>query len=174
MPGTPTLGEIYMFAGNFAPRNYAFCDGQLLSIAQNSALFSILGTTFGGNGTTNFALPNLKGRVPIHAGSGSGLSTYVLGETSGVENVTLTSSQIPSHNHSLACQTAGGAQTSPSGNFPATDGTGNALSYATAANGTMAATAVGTSGGSQAHTNVQPILAVNFTIALTGIFPSRN
>ena len=173
MPGTPTLGEIYMFAGNFAPNGYALCNGQLLPISQNAALSSILGTTYGGNGVSNFALPNLQGRVPIHAGTGAG-STFVLGEAAGVENVTLTSSQIPSHNHSLACQTAGGDQASPSGHLLATDGTGNALSYATTANATLAAGAVGTAGGSQPHTNVQPFLAINFTIALVGIFPSRN
>ena len=174
MPDQPLLGEIYMFGGNFAPRGFFLCNGQLLPISQYTALFSILGTTYGGNGTTNFALPNLQGRVPIHAGTGSGLSTYILGQTGGAESVTLTSSQIPSHNHSLACQTAGGTQASPGSNFPATDGTGNALSYATTANATMAATAVGTSGGSQAHSNIQPYLTLNFYIATQGIFPSRN
>ncbi len=173
MPDEPLLGEIYMFGGTFAPRGFFLCNGQLLPISQYTALFSILGTTYGGNGTTNFALPNLQGRVPIHAGTGPG-STYVLGEAAGSENVTLISSQIPSHNHTLACQTAGGAQASPSGNFPATDGTGNALSYATTTNATMAAAAVGTTGGNLSHSNLQPYLTLNFYIAYEGVFPSRN
>ena len=174
MAQTPFIGEISMVGFNFPPVGWAFCNGQLLSISQNTALFSLLGTTYGGNGTTNFALPDFRSRVPIHLGQGSGLSNYQLGESGGSESVTLTSNQIPSHNHSVACQSAGGNQSSPGLHFPASDGTGNALPYSTTADSTMAPTAVGTTGGGQSHTNVQPFLTCNFIIALTGVFPSRN
>src|SRR5437899_12703586 len=114
---TPFIGEIVMFAGNFAPRGWAFCNGQILSIAQNTALFSILGTTYGGNGQTTFALPDLRGRVPMHPGQGPGLTNHTLGEVAGSETTTLLSSNMPQHTHALNCNSAAGTQPSPSSGF---------------------------------------------------------
>ena len=166
------LGEIRMFAGNFAPAGWALCNGQLLSLSANTALFSILGTTYGGNGTSTFALPNLQGRVAIHAGTG--FSTYVLGQQGGTENVTLITNQIPVHNHGVNCNTSGGTQASPASGYPAVESTGTSLDYAAASNGTMNPAMIGNAGGGQPHTNIQPYLTVNFIIALQGIFPARN
>lgn len=169
------IGQISLFAGNFPPRNWAFCDGQLLPIAQNTALFSILGTTYGGNGQTNFALPDLRGRVPMHPGSGPGLSTHTLGEVSGAENITLISSQMPAHSHLVNGVASGGNQSSPAGNLPAIESTGTSLDYSNAAtNATMNAGMIGTAGGNQPHSNLQPYTCVNFIICLSGIYPSRN
>ncbi|PYT00799.1 MAG: phage tail protein [Acidobacteria bacterium] len=173
----PFLGEIVMFAGNFAPRGWAFCQGQLLSIAQNTALFSILGTTYGGNGQTTFALPDFRGRVPMGTGQGPGLSPRTLGEESGTETVTLLSTQMPAHTHTASAQlhasTLAADDTLPAGNFPADGG-----SYRTTTDTTMNANAVtvtnGISGGSQPFSIVQPYLVINFIIAIEGIFPSRN
>jgi len=173
----PFIGEIIMFGGTFAPKGWALCNGQLLSIAQNSALFSILGTTYGGNGQTTFALPDLRGRVPVHPGTGPGLSTYVAGEASGTENVTLIINEMPAHNHQLLANSGNGGSPSPSNNFPAivTDLGGEQLNaYSPTANGTMAPGAVTPTGGSQPHNNMQPFLCVNFIIATSGVFPSRN
>jgi len=173
----PFIGEIKMFAGNFAPRGYAFCNGQLLSIAQNTALFSLLGTTYGGNGQTTFALPDLRGRVPLHAGQGPGLSSYALGQQSGVESVSLLQTQIPAHTHSVNASSAGPspALASPTGNVLAAAARGAPPIFSPAApNTTMRADMIAPTGGSQPHTNIQPILAINFIIALQGIFPSRN
>jgi microcystin-dependent protein len=173
----PFLGEIRMFGGNFAPTGWALCNGQLLPIQQNTALFSILGTTFGGNGTTNFALPNLQGRVPVHMGQGSGLSNYILGETAGVESVTLQVTQMPAHTHALNASTTPGSSASPQNGVPASgvDSQGGSVSgYVPSPNTTMAANAVGMAGSSIPHENRQPLLCVNFIIALQGIFPSRN
>jgi microcystin-dependent protein len=168
------LGEIRMFAGNFAISGWALCNGQLLSISQNQALFAILGTTYGGDGVNNFALPDLQGRVPIHMGQGAGLSPYVLGEETGVETVTLTASQMPVHTHLVQCNTGGGNQASPSGGLPAVESTGTSLDYSTVAgNATMNPAMNQNAGGDQPHTNIQPVLCVNFLIALEGIFPSR-
>lgn len=173
----PFIGEIIMFAGNFAPRGWAFCQGQLLSIAQNTALFSILGTTYGGNGQTTFGLPDFRGRVPVGQGTGPGLSSYVLGELSGVENTTILSSQMPPHTHvatvSLKASTAAANDTLPTNNYLAD---GNA--YQTATDTTMNPGAVTVSnsiaGGGQPISILQPFLCINFIIALEGIFPSRN
>ena len=174
----PFLGEIIMFGGTFAPRGWAFCNGQLLPIAQNSALFSILGTTYGGDGRTTFALPDLRGRVPINSGgnsTGPGVSTYTLGERGGAEDVTLSTSQIPSHTHQARCQSGDGNAASPVGNVCADDlGVSSATYSSAGANADMAAAAIANTGGNQAHNNIQPFLAVNFIIALTGVFPSRN
>lgn len=166
----PFIGQIMMFGGNFAPRGWALCNGQLLSIAQNTALFSILGTTFGGNGQTTFGLPNLQGRVPLHPGDGPGLSPRVLGEMGGEEAVTLLQTQLPPHSHT-ASATGGDATTSkPDGAVPASGG-----AYAAASDGsTMSPSFIGGGGSSQPHDNMQPYQAVNFIIALEGIFPSRN
>ena len=190
----PFLGEIIMFGGTFAPRGWAFCNGQLLAISSNSALFAILGTTYGGDGRTTFGLPNLQGRVAMHPGTGPGLTTRRLGQTGGVENVTLTTQEIPSHTHTPTVNTtgavtakavnAGGNQISPSGNTWADSGS-NDRDYhtgtpdvdmnAAAINNTLNTTVtIGNTGGSQQHTNVQPFQCVNFIIALQGIFPSRN
>lgn len=171
----PFLGEIKMFGGNFAPSGYALCNGQLLPISQNAALFSILGTTFGGNGTTTFALPNLQGRVPVHMGQGPGLSPYVLGEQTGVENVTLLYNNMPIHNHTVNAVTGGGNSASPTSNLPAVESTGTSLDYSnTAANTTMNPAMIGNAGGNIPFSVIQPVLCVNFIIALVGIFPSRN
>jgi len=166
-----------MFGGNFAPRGWALCNGQLLSIAQNTALFSILGVTFGGNGQTTFALPNYQGRLPMHWGSGPGLSPHTLGESAGSETVTLLSTQMPMHNHTLSASTAAGASDDPTGGVLAkpADSDGNAVSaYATTVNTVMNPAAVGIAGGNQPHPNMQPYLCVSFIIALEGVFPSRN
>lgn len=173
---TPFIAEIRMFGGTFAPRQYAFCNGQLISIAQNTALFALIGTTYGGNGTTTFGLPDLRGRVPVHQGQGPGLSNYVLGQQSGVENVTLQTSQIPAHNHTASGLAAPGNQTSPGGATWATISAGrNPLPlYSNQGGVLMNTTAVGATGGGQPHENMKPFLAITFIIALQGIFPSRN
>lgn len=176
----PFIGEIIMFAGNFNPRGWALCQGQLLAISQNTALFSILGTTYGGNGQTTFALPDLRGRVPVGQGQGPGLSSYTLGQQSGSETVTLTSQQMPSHNHLINASEGNGAQQTPGSGFPAsgvvpTSGNAAVSNYRNSSDGTtLAPTAVGLAGGNQPHTNIQPYLCINFIIALEGIFPSRN
>jgi len=167
----PFIGMIVMFAGNFAPRNWAFCNGQLLSISQNTALFSILGTTYGGNGQTTFGLPDLRGRVPMHPGQGPGLSPRSLGETSGVETVTLLQTEIPAHSHLVGCSSDDATSGDPSLNFPAAF---PQKIYSNAAGKTMNGTMIGNTGGSQPHNNIQPYQCVNFIIALFGIFPSRN
>lgn len=173
----PFIGEIRMFAGNFAPRGWAFCDGSLLSIASNSALFSILGTTYGGNGQTTFALPDLRGRVPLHPGQGPGLTPRVLGEQGGTENVTLLQTQMPAHNHVLHASNAQGDSVGPEGAVSAVilETSGAPLNgYSTQPNTTMNPQAISTAGGSQPHANMQPYTAVNFIIALVGIYPSHN
>jgi microcystin-dependent protein len=168
----PFLGEIRMAGFNFAPQGWAFCNGQIMAINQNQALFSLLGTTFGGDGQTTFALPNLQSRVPIHQGQGVGLSPYVMGENAGTESVTLTQSQMPQHSHTVNANTGGG-QATPSGNFPGNEATPVKI-YAVASNTTMNAATLSNAGGNQAHSNLQPVLCVNFIIALQGIFPSRS
>lgn len=175
---TPFIGEIRMFGGNFAPRGWAFCNGQLLSIAQNTALFSLLGTTYGGNGQTTFALPDLRGRAALHAGQGPGLSSYSQGQVGGQETVTLNQNQLPVHSHTLNGVAAGGNQASPAGNLPAVESTGTSMNYASPNPPTvsvpMAAQAIGNAGGGQPVPVVQPYLVINYIIALTGIYPSRN
>ncbi len=171
----PFIGQIIMFGGNFAPVGYALCNGQLLPISQNTALFSLLGTTYGGNGTTTFALPNLQGRVPIHMGQGPGPSPYYLGQEGGSETVTLTVPQIPSHNHPAGCQSGDANSQSPAGNIPAKEVAGATAVYSTSQpNATMAAGAIGLTGGNQPHENLPPFLTLNFCIALQGIYPSRS
>jgi microcystin-dependent protein len=172
----PFLGQIMIFAGNFAPRGWALCNGQLLAISQNTALFSILGTYYGGNGTTTFALPNLQGRVPIHSGNGTGLSPYVVGQNGGTETVTLLTTQMPSHTHLANVDGAASGKPTPSGNFLGTvGGTSQDKVYSSGpSNATMNATAIGAAGGSQPHANIEPYLALTFCIATQGIFPSRN
>ncbi|HWT14738.1 MAG TPA: tail fiber protein [Patescibacteria group bacterium] len=163
---TPFMSEIKLMAFNFAPQGWAACNGQFMPINQNQALFSLLGTTYGGNGQTTFALPNLQGRVPIHRGNG-----HILGEAAGATATTVTIAQLPTHTHVLS-----GSNSLPETNVP----TGAALalmSNAYAAPNNLVAmgpTAVGNAGGSQPHTNMQPYLALNFCIALQGIYPSQN
>ena len=163
----PFLSEIRIFSFNFAPRGWATCDGQLLPINQNQALFSLLGTTYGGDGRTTFALPNLQSRTPIHVGSG-----HTLGERGGEEAHTLSTSEIPAHVHSLAASsTSAGGNASPSGRFL---GGGNNVYHAESNLTPLASGSIANAGGSQAHLNMQPFLTLNFCIALQGIFPSRN
>lgn len=173
---TPFIAQITIFAGTFAPRHHAFCNGQMLSIAQNTALFSLIGTIYGGNGQTTFGLPNLQGRVPMHWGSGPGLTARQLGEAGGSATVTLTPTQMPAHNHTLAPGAATTADSpNPLGRVPATVAAGTP--YADAGGAAMSAGgggAVGTIGGNQPHNNLMPYLCLNFIIALQGIFPSRN
>ncbi len=168
----PFVGEIRMFAGNYAPRGWAFCDGQLLAVSQNDALFSLLGTVYGGDGRTTFGLPDLRGRVPIHPGTGPGLSPVRQGQKGGQEDVTLTVNQLPSHNHSYGASSGAAQNTAPSGTAlasPTADIYANATSLAA-----MAGDMIPRVGGGQSHTNLQPFLCINFIIALFGIYPSRH
>lgn len=167
----PFIGQIIMFAGNFAPRGWAFCDGQLLPIASNTALFSLLGTTYGGDGRTTFALPDLRSRAPMHPGHGSGLTPRTLGQRSGTETVTLTASQLPTHTHQMNAVNTAGNSDVPDNNSLAqagyqTDSTTNLVD--------MHAVAITNTGGGQGHDNMAPSLGISFIIALTGLFPSRN
>ena len=169
------IGSIVLFAGNFAPRGWAFCQGQLLSISTNTALFSILGTTYGGNGQTTFALPDLRGRVPIGPGQGPGLTPVTLGQQAGSESVTLTVSQMPAHNHSVACDAAAADNAVPTNNYPGNPGSlSGATLYGPTPTATMAPAMISAAGGSQPFSVQQPYLGLNYIICLEGIFPSRN
>jgi len=164
----PYVGEIRIFAGNFAPAGWMFCDGQLLPISENETLFNLIGTTYGGDGQSTFALPDLRGRLPLHMGNG-----FVLAETGGAEEVTLTVQQIPAHAHPLLAAGVAGDQISPAGNLPANSF--NVTPYINEApNGNMSPSAITSLGGSQPHTNFQPYLCVDFIISLFGIFPSQS
>ncbi len=169
----PFVGEIRMFAGNFAPRGWAFCDGQLLAVSQNDALFSLLGTIYGGDGRTTFGLPDMRGRLPIHAGHGPGLSERRLGAKGGAENVTVTVNQMPSHTHPIIASTASATDNNPAGQI-----TGESASVSVYFEGdqsvNMASSAVSQVGGSQSHANLMPYICVHFIIALFGIYPSRH
>ena len=169
----PFVGEIRMFAGNFAPRGWAFCDGQLLSVSQNDALFSLLGTIYGGDGRTTFGLPDLRGRIPIHAGQGPGLSQRRLGAKAGAEQVTLTVNQLPSHTHAAEASDDLGTTPNPADAVPAKSTTVDAYA-ASSPTENMSAQAVTNVGGSRSHTNLMPFLCVHFIIALVGIYPSRH
>lgn len=172
----PFIAEIRIFAGNFAPRGWAFCDGQLLPISQNTALFSLIGTIYGGDGRTTTGLPDLKGRAPMHAGNGAGLSTRQLGESGGTETVTLTINHLPLHTHSLQAST--GATDEEGSTNPSNAATGvpepaNAL-YRNPSNlAPMASGVIQSDGGNGSHNNMQPFLALNFIIAMVGLYPSR-
>jgi len=164
------LGQIQQFGFNYAPRGWAFCNGQLMSIAQNTALFALLGTMYGGDGQTTFGIPDMRGRISLHFGTGPGLSTYDQGEVGGVEAVTLINAEMPMHNHTLVANTGEKLVATPTGN-----GLGAFSMYTTAAlDSVMSAGSIGMSGGNQAHNNIQPILVINWCIAVEGIFPSRN
>lgn len=174
----PFIGEIRMFGGNFAPRGWAFCNGQILSIAQNTALFSLLGTTYGGDGQTTFALPNMQGRFPMHWGSGPGLTNRTLGEVSGTESVTILTNQMPAHTHGLSAVSTDGNMDAPTGGVWAkgVDGSGNPLNLFSDANPNtqMKVGAIAPAGGSQPLPVMNPFQCVSFIIALEGIFPSRS
>ncbi|WP_425073093.1 phage tail protein [Sagittula sp. S175] len=171
------IGQLKAFPMNWCPRSYARADGTLLPIAQNTALFSLIGTIYGGNGTTTFALPNLNGRTPIHNGRGPGLSMYTQGQASGTETVTLNTSQLPAHSHSLRASSANGTLSHPQNAYPATGvgpGRGSAYYDPTAASDTMAANAVTMTGGSQPHENRPPFITLNWCIATQGLYPPRS
>jgi microcystin-dependent protein len=165
----PYVGEIRMFAGNFAPAGWMFCEGQLLPISENETLFNLIGTTYGGDGQSTFALPDLRGRIPIHMGNG-----FILAETGGAEEITLTVSQMPAHSHPLLASTNIGNQSDPSGLVLAQTVGALAPYIESPPNVNMRPTAVGPVGGSQPHTNFQPYLCINFIISLFGIFPPPN
>jgi microcystin-dependent protein len=165
----PFVAEIRIFPFNFAPRGWAWCNGQLLPLSQNTALFSLLGPTYGGDGKSNFALPDLQGRAPMQPGQGPGLSLHDLGETGGSETVTLLESEIPSHSHGVRATDERGDGTSPVGNYLAT-GTNM---YLSAVNTQMAPETLAPAGGDQPHNNLQPYLTFYFCIALQGVFPPR-
>jgi len=176
----PFLGEIRLFGGNFNPRGWAFCAGQLLPISENDALYALIGTTFGGDGQVTFGLPDLRGRIPIGQGTGPGLSSYVVGQESGTETVTLTTNQIPTHTHTVSASSADATATTPTNAVPArpSSATVGYLYLSSAASGTTdsppAAASISAAGGNQPHDNIMPSLVLNYIIALEGVFPSRN
>ena len=181
MASQPYLGAIFLFAGNFAPRGYLLCQGQILSISQNSALFSILGTTYGGNGTQTFALPDLRGRAPIGEGTGPGLSPVALGQAAGTQSVSILTTNLPSHSHSLNAQTGNASATAPTSNLLAVVNDGGVPTpnlYSAYAGGspntTMSPSSVGLTGSNIPISIQNPYLGINYIIAVNGIFPSRN
>lgn len=172
----PFVAEIRIFGGNFAPKGWATCDGQIMIISQNTALFSLLGTYYGGDGKSTFALPNLQGNAPMHQGQGAGLSERSLGEQGGEQNVTLTQAELPAHNHAVNANSAGGGLASPVNNiWSSLAGRTPPPLYSDTINTTMNPTqAVGFIGGSQPHNNMPPYLVLTFIMAMQGIFPPRN
>lgn len=169
----PFVGEIRMFAGNFAPSGWMFCEGQLLPISENEILFQLIGTTYGGDGESTFQLPDLRGRLPLHQGTRDGTS-YTLGESGGVEQVTLSTQQIPVHTHAMLASSATGTSPTPVDNVLASNNVVSMYKGGTAATTAMNAQAAGPAGGSQPHTNFQPYLCINFIISLFGVYPSPN
>jgi microcystin-dependent protein len=173
------IGQILLVAFNFAPQGWALCNGQTLSIAQYQALFALIGTTYGGDGVSNFMLPNLQSRVPIHQGTGPGLSTYVTGQNGGVESETLLVSNLPAHTHPVNCNNTPGPNSDPTNGFWSEVNSGGrepvvSPAYTTSSNKQMAPTAIGVTGNNQPFSVVQPYLCMNYIIALQGIFPSRS
>lgn len=168
------VGEIRMFAGSYAPQGWAFCDGSLVSIAENETLFTLIGTTYGGDGINTFGLPDLRGRVPIHQGAGPGLSTRTIGEAGGAETVTLTVPQIPAHNHAALASNAGGNADTPANNFWSASATTTQYVPGDQANTAMGASAIVFAGGNQPHDNMLPFTTISFIISLYGIYPSQN
>ena len=172
--GEPYVGEIRMFGGNFAPAGWMFCQGQTLPISENETLFNLIGTTYGGDGQETFNLPDLQGRAPMHMGQGPGITqNYQEGEAAGVESVTLTTNQIPIHNHAFAVNSAIGTDTNPNNKFMSASLTGKAY-YAATPDKFMFNQILSPAGGSQPHDNMQPYLCISFIISLFGIFPSQN
>ena len=170
----PYIGEIRMFGGSFAPAGWAFCQGQLMPISENDALFTLIGTTYGGDGQETFALPDLQGRIPLHAGQGPGITqNYVLGENAGVETVTITAQSTPIHNHAVLGTNAIGSEANAANNFLASSFSINVYGVYTPTN-PFAATSLTPTGGSQPHENMMPYLCITFIISLFGIFPSQN
>jgi microcystin-dependent protein len=172
---TPFVGQLLLVPFNFPPKGYAFCDGQLLSISQNTALFSLLGTFYGGDGKSNFALPNLQGSIPIGLGQGPGLQDHVIGESAGSDSITLLTSEMPQHSHSLMADATPGNSTSPAADAPSRL-TGGGTPYAPGAsplNQTMSANSLAPAGGDQPHNNLMPYLTLNWVIALQGVYPPR-
>lgn len=167
---SPFVGEIRMFGGNFAPQGWAFCNGQLMSIAENDTLFNLIGTTYGGDGQQTFGLPDLQGRLPMHMGSGGGLSNRVIGESGGVETVTLTVNQIPIHSHAPLAVSGSGNQSTPQNGVWA--GAATSIYTTNAPNIAFNPSLGGSAGGSQPHENLMPFLAVSFIISLFGIYPT--
>jgi microcystin-dependent protein len=167
----PFIGQLLLVGFNFRPVGYTYCDGALLAISQNDALFQLIGTTYGGDGQNTFGLPDLRGRTTIHAGTGPGLSSYVLGQMGGVESITLTSAQMPAHTHASACSSAAQASNDPSGAVPAVTADNR---YGVQSPAVPMGAMISTMGGSQPHENRQPYLALNWLIALQGVFPSQN
>lgn len=170
----PFIAEIRIFAGNFAPRGWAFCNGQLLPISQNTALFSLIGTIYGGDGRTTTALPDMEGRAPMHPGRGAGLTSRAIGQKVGVETVTLTEAQIPSHTHVMRTSSRRARSTAPSATASFTEGGEITYAPSTSTLVNMAEDTLSSVGGGQPHTNLQPYLAINFIIALVGLYPSRS
>lgn len=169
----PYVGELRIFAGNFAPAGWMFCEGQLIPISENETLFNLIGTTYGGDGQSTFALPDLRGRLAIHQGTGSSGTNYTLAETGGAEEVTLSINQIPAHSHPLLGASGNGTQANPKNNVLASS-TLVKLYSGEAADTAMSATSITSIGSSQPHTNFQPYLCLNYIISLFGIFPSQN
>jgi microcystin-dependent protein len=177
--GQPYIGEIRMFAGNFAPVNWALCNGQMMSINENTALYQLIGTTYGGDGVNSFQLPDLRSRVPVHAGTSSG-GNYLLGQVAGVENVTLTTQQMPKHSHALNATNSGEVLAPAANTFPALatstpqqPGSVNMYEPASTANTTLNPATITLDGGNQPHSNIQPFVAINFIISLVGVFPTQ-
>ena len=171
----PFVAEIRIFPFNFAPKGWAFCDGQILPLSQNTALFSLLGTTYGGDGKSNFALPNMQGNAPMHPGQGPGLSLHDLGETGGSDTVSLLESEIPSHSHGLFANSVAGDTNGPSPQVSMTR-SANATAYSATTNSSlvsMSGNTLAPAGGDQPHNNMQPYLTLNFCIALQGVYPPR-
>ncbi|MGB9365251.1 MAG: tail fiber protein [Xanthobacteraceae bacterium] len=176
---SPYVGQILMVGFNFAPAGWMLCQGQLLPISEYETLFQLIGTTYGGDGQSTFGLPNLSGRVPLHMGTGASGTTYTIGESAGVESVTLTTQQIPNHNHLVQVLEAPGGASKPGGNILATEALSvqqNCFTYGAfgGTQSTLAPATIQPAGGSQPHENMQPYLTVNFAISLFGVFPSQN
>jgi len=170
--GEPFVGEIRIFAGNFAPAGWMFCEGQLLPISEFETLFNLIGTTYGGDGQSTFALPDLRGRLPIHMGTDPTGNTYILAESGGVEEVTLTTNQMPTHNHALLATGTTGGQLNPTNNL--TSQSPSVQPYrANPPNTPTATSAITNTGGSQPHTNFQPYICINYIISLFGVFPHQ-
>jgi microcystin-dependent protein len=171
--GEPFVGEIRMFAGSFAPAGWAFCDGQTMPISENDTLFTLIGTTFGGDGEETFNLPDLQGRVPMHQGTGKDGITYTIGEKAGSESVTLTTQQIPIHTHTFTGKTTNGTEASPAGALLATSTSLQPYAQVSPSDASFAANSITPVGGSQPHENMQPFLVISFILSLFGVFPQQ-